>query len=78
MSLKRLDLKDLKCPLPAFRTKKYIANMQLDSEVIIETTDPLSEIDIPHAIRQTNAKLLSCEKSGAVFMFHIKMGDISR
>jgi tRNA 2-thiouridine synthesizing protein A len=76
MSPRRLDLKNLKCPLPALKTRKYISHMRHGDEVIIETTDPLSAIDIPHAITQAKAQLLAQQQQGDIFHFHVRYEDL--
>jgi tRNA 2-thiouridine synthesizing protein A len=41
------DLKGLKCPLPALKTRKRLAAIAPGELLWIETSDPLASIDIP-------------------------------
>ncbi|MFG1464649.1 sulfurtransferase TusA family protein [Xanthobacter sp. DSM 24535] len=48
-----LDLKGLKCPLPALRTRKALAALAPGARLVVTCTDPMSVIDIPHIAQQT-------------------------
>ncbi|MEP9377702.1 sulfurtransferase TusA family protein [Aquabacter sp. CN5-332] len=48
-----LDLKGLKCPLPALRTRKALAGLPPGTVLVVTCTDPMSVIDIPHLARET-------------------------
>ncbi|HEX4118684.1 MAG TPA: sulfurtransferase TusA family protein [Rhizomicrobium sp.] len=43
-----LDLRGLKCPLPAMLTKKALAPMPAGAMVTVLADDPLAVVDIPH------------------------------
>lgn len=43
-----LNLRGLACPLPVIKARKAIARLPPGTEVMIECTDPLASIDIPH------------------------------
>ena len=58
MADKTLDLRGLKCPLPALRTRKALAGMRPGDLLIVECTDPLAGIDIPNLVRETGDRLL--------------------
>ena len=53
MTEKTLNLRGLKCPLPALRTRKALSQSQPGDILIVECTDPLAGIDIPNLLRQT-------------------------
>jgi tRNA 2-thiouridine synthesizing protein A len=57
MAEKTLDLRALKCPLPALRTRKALAAMRPGDLLIVECTDPLAGIDIPNLVNQTGDAL---------------------
>ena len=44
----RLDLRGLKCPLPALLAKKALARLSPGAEVTVLADDPLAAVDIPH------------------------------
>ena len=54
-----LDLRGLKCPLPVLRTRKHLRDLATGSRLRVETTDPLSVIDIPHFCREDGHRLVS-------------------
>jgi tRNA 2-thiouridine synthesizing protein A len=43
-----LDLRGLKCPLPAMLAKKALAPMPAGAMVTVLADDPLAVVDIPH------------------------------
>ena len=67
-----LDLRGLKCPLPALRTRKALSRLPSEHIVIVECTDPLSEIDIPNLIRETGDHLEERAHRDDVFVFRIR------
>jgi tRNA 2-thiouridine synthesizing protein A len=69
-----LDLRGLKCPLPVLRTRKKIRAMRPASRLWVETTDPLSVIDIPHYCREDGHILVEFEERDGVRRFLIERG----
>jgi len=63
MSEKIMDLRGLKCPLPALRVRKMLSSMKSGDLIVVECTDPLTAIDIPNLLRETGDTL---EDKGAV------------
>ena len=43
-----LDLRGLKCPMPALLTKKALARLAAGSVLHVLADDPMSVVDIPH------------------------------
>jgi len=43
-----LDLRGLKCPLPAMLTRKALARLSPGAALIVLADDPLAAVDIPH------------------------------
>jgi tRNA 2-thiouridine synthesizing protein A len=43
-----LDLRGLKCPLPALLAKKALARLAPGSALMVLADDPMSAVDIPH------------------------------
>ena len=43
-----LDLRGLKCPLPAMMAKKALARLNPGAGLIVLADDPLAAVDIPH------------------------------
>ena len=72
MSETRLDLRGLKCPLPALKTRKALSRMAAGEELVIECTDPLTSIDIPNLLRETGDALLESRNGPGLLVFHIR------
>jgi tRNA 2-thiouridine synthesizing protein A len=74
MTKKTLDLRGLKCPLPALRARKALAAMRPGDLLIVECTDPLAGIDIPNLVRETGDRLEETRKEAKVTTFRISKG----
>ena len=72
MAEKTIDLRGLKCPLPALRTRKALTTLKSGDLLVIECTDPLTTIDIPNLLNQTGDKLEGQSKEKKVLMFRIR------
>ncbi|MGA0596092.1 sulfurtransferase TusA family protein [Enterovirga sp. CN4-39] len=68
----RLDLRGLKCPLPALRTRVALARLRPGDVLTVECTDPLAGIDIPHLVRETGDSLEGSERVGDAMIFRIR------
>ena len=69
MTETRLNLRGLKCPLPALKTRKALQRLGAGDVLEVECTDPLAAIDIPALLRETGDLLVgqSAVEGGAVF-----------
>jgi tRNA 2-thiouridine synthesizing protein A len=67
-----LNLRGLKCPLPALRARKALTKMPAGDLLIVECTDPLAELDIPNLVRETGDALEGSSKEGDVLVFRIR------
>jgi tRNA 2-thiouridine synthesizing protein A len=72
MTEKNLNLRGLKCPLPALRTRKALAGLSAGDLLVIECTDPLAAIDIPNLLNQTGDTLEKTSREKKVLTFHIR------
>lgn len=72
MAEKTLNLRGLKCPLPALRAKKALSGLASGDILILECTDPLTTIDIPNLINQTGDTLEDKARAGKVLTFRIR------
>jgi tRNA 2-thiouridine synthesizing protein A len=43
-----LDLRGLKCPLPAMLARKALARLSPGAALVVLADDPLASVDIPH------------------------------
>jgi tRNA 2-thiouridine synthesizing protein A len=67
-----LNLRGLKCPLPALRTKKALAGMAKGDVLVVECTDPLAAVDIPTLINQTGDTIEKTARAKKVLTFRIR------
>jgi len=72
MTAKTLNLRGLKCPLPALRTKKALSQAQPGDVLVVECTDPLAAIDIPNLLNQTGDTLEATNKEKKLLTFKIR------
>lgn len=70
-----LDLKGLKCPLPALKTRKALKPLRPGDRLEVRCTDPLSVIDIPNLIRETGDKVEIIERGEQQIVFLIEKCD---
>jgi len=67
-----MNLRGLKCPLPALRTRKALAGMAKGDVLVIECTDPLTAVDIPTLLNQTGDTLEASTREKKVLTFRIR------
>ena len=72
MAEKTVNLRGLKCPLPALRTRKVLSGMASGDLLTIECTDPLAAIDIPNLLRQTGDALEGKSQADGLLTFVIR------
>ena len=71
----RLDLRGLNCPLPALKAGKALLALTPGDLLVVEATDPMAAIDIPHLCRQKGHRLVDQTTEGAVLRFTIARGE---
>lgn len=67
-----LNLRGLKCPLPALRTRKALGSLKPGDILIVECTDPLTAVDIPTLLNQTGDTLEATHKEKKLLTFRIR------
>ena len=72
MSETVMNLRGLKCPLPALRVKKMLSGLKTGDLIVAECTDPLAALDIPNLLRQTGDTLEGKSEAEGVLTFRIK------
>ena len=72
MAESTVNMRGLKCPLPALKTRKLLSKMAAGDVLVIECTDPLTTIDIPNLIRETGDAIEASGKKGRVLTFRIR------
>jgi len=66
-----LDLRGLNCPQPVLRAKKALRDVPIGGTLVLECTDPLTTVDIPHFARQTGHELADQTNSAGLFVFRL-------
>jgi tRNA 2-thiouridine synthesizing protein A len=72
MAETNLNLRGLKCPLPALKTRKALTRLASGDELVVECTDPLAGVDIPNLLRETGDALLATQKKTDMIVFRIR------
>ena len=67
-----MNLRGLKCPLPALRVRKKLSELKSGDLIVAECTDPLTTIDIPNLLRQTGDMLETKSQVDSVLVFRIR------
>ena len=69
-----VNMRGLKCPLPALKPRKLLSKMAAGEMLTIECTDPLTSIDIPNLMRETGDTIEASSRKGRVLTFRIRKG----
>ena len=75
MTLVKLDLTGLKCPLPALKTRKALKALAPGNVLEVHCTDPLAVIDIPSLIGETGDKVEITERTEHRIVFMIEKAN---
>jgi tRNA 2-thiouridine synthesizing protein A len=67
-----LDLRGIRCPQVVLEAKKKLRELPAGSILVLECTDPLAVIDVPHFVRQTGNRMLGEEKRGDLLIFRLE------
>jgi tRNA 2-thiouridine synthesizing protein A len=67
-----MNLRGLKCPLPALRVRKMLSSLRSGDTIVAECTDPLAAIDIPNLLRQTGDVLEDKTEAEGILTFRIR------
>jgi tRNA 2-thiouridine synthesizing protein A len=80
MSDTLLDLRGLKCPLPALKARKALSKMTPGRTLVLECTDPLTAVDIPNLVRETGDVLVDSERRARpdLFVYRIRKAESAR
>ena len=59
-----LDLRGLKCPLPALLARRHLVRSGAGAIVLVLTDDPMAPIDVPHMCRGEGFEVLDMARDG--------------
>jgi len=74
MADRRVDARNVVCPLPVLRTKLAIAEMQSGQTVLTTATDPHAELDFEVFCERCGHELLCSRQDHGVWSFLIRIG----
>ena len=60
-----LDLRGLKCPLPALFARRALEKAAPGATLAVLTDDPMAPIDVPHMCREEGYEVIANERDGA-------------
>lgn len=66
-----LDLRGIRCPHVVLRAKKALRTVPVGGTLVLECTDPLVVIDVPHFVTQTGHRIAAQEHADDLYMFRI-------
>ena len=69
-----LDLRGLKCPLPALFARRALARARPGEAIEVTADDPLAAVDIPHMCHQESHAVVSVARDGAVVRLVLRRG----
>lgn len=67
-----LDLRGLKCPLPALFAKRALERAAPGTTILVLADDPLAALDIPHMCRQEGYGVVSSESADAISRLRLR------
>jgi len=73
--IEELDLRGLKCPLPALMARRKLAGMSPGETLQVLASDPLSVVDIPHMCGQEGHTMVARESASDHHRFLIRRGE---
>jgi tRNA 2-thiouridine synthesizing protein A len=72
MAETHLNLRGLKCPLPALKTRKALAGLRAGDLLVVSCTDPLAAIDIPNLVTETKDVIEDQAQAEGALVFRIR------
>ena len=72
-SIYNLDLRNLVCPLPVLKTKKFIKQLSPGEVLVVVATDPSSVADFSAFCQVTGHLLEECTEEEGEYKFHIRV-----
>ena len=67
-----LDLRGLKCPLPALMAKRRLAALAPGAMLVVVTDDPMAAVDVPHMCHQEGYEVVDVAREGKASRFTLR------
>jgi len=61
-----IDLRGLKCPLPALIARRRLSRSAPGTAIVVVTDDPMAPIDVPHMCAHEGFEVVAIERDGDV------------
>jgi tRNA 2-thiouridine synthesizing protein A len=68
----RIDARGLACPLPVLKARKALLGLAAGQRLLVEATDKMAAIDVPHFCNEAGHSLVGAETSGETLRFLIE------
>jgi tRNA 2-thiouridine synthesizing protein A len=69
-----LDLRGLKCPLPALMARRALARLPRGARLTVLADDPLAAVDIAHMCHQEGHDVEAADREGGHSRFRLRAG----
>jgi len=69
-----VDARGLACPLPVLKARKALQRLASGRRLMVEATDPMAAVDLPHLCSEEGHRLLASEVADGVQRFLIERG----
>jgi tRNA 2-thiouridine synthesizing protein A len=70
----KVDARGLACPLPVLKARKALFRLAPGQRLLVEATDRMAAIDVPHFCDEAAHRLIAAEERGEVLLFLIERG----
>jgi len=67
-----VDARGLACPLPVLKARKALRGLAPSQRLLVEATDRMAAIDMPHFCSEAGHRLVAAEASGETLRFLIE------
>ena len=74
--MEELDLRGLKCPLPALMARRKLATLAPGATIWVLASDPLAVVDIPHMCGEEGHALIEQERAADHHRFLIRRNEM--
>ena len=68
----RLDLRGLKCPLPALFARRALARAEVGASIEVLSDDPLASVDLPYMCAREGYEVIESAREGTCLRIVIR------
>ena len=68
----KVDARGLACPLPVLKARKALLHLAPGQRLLVEATDKMAAIDVPHFCHETGHRLIGAEAGDEELRFLIE------